>query len=107
MLSVTQLQELHKQKIENAKVSKPSLANKLKADADAFLSYAQLIKNNNWGVGNFERQKREIESKILARKENFINLLEYNSQQAKEYHQESGLMNLEHSLETINTLLEC
>ena len=105
MYNASELEDIAKGKLQNAKVSKPAIASKLNNDAAELRAYANKIRLG-WNETKFQKRLVKCEAEILRRIETFNQLLERNKIEAHEYHKESQLAEFEAEAKMLRFVLE-
>ena len=105
MYNATELEDIAKGKLQNAHISKPAIASKLKTDAAELRAYAHLIKSG-WNETKFQKRLVKCEAEIERRIETFNQKLERNKIEAQEYYTESKLGDFEAEAKMLRFVLE-
>lgn len=103
MLTAQQIKDLSKAKLEESRYSKN--AKFLKLQYEAFKHYA-ILAENGYKEPTFQKELIRVESEILSKLETFAAYKDYNSEAAKNYHKESGLLDLEFKRTCLFVILE-
>lgn len=105
MLTANHLQKIASNKLLNAKISKPQIAAKLKQEAKDLKDYADLI-NRGYTEAQFIKMLNNTETEIKRRHDTFLNVMELNREQAKEYHKESKIQAFESKANLLKVILQ-